>query len=351
MIRVGLVGYGVAGKVFHAPMITAVEGLELAAVVERHSRNAEQLYPNITTYTSLEAMLEDPSLEVIVIATPNQEHVPLAHKVLDAGRHVVVDKPVGVNSEEIAELIEHGKRVGKLVIPYHNRRWDNGFRTLKQLLREQRIGDVVYFEATFDRWRPQPRGSAWRESKVPGSGILLDLGTHLVDEALQLFGLPLSVSAEVLCERPWAVANDSFTIRLRYPRLIATLSANCLSTNSRPHYTVRGTGGGYIKWGLDPQEARLKETFRVEEPGWGVEPAENWGTLTVDVDGNIASEAIEPIPGDYRLYYVGVRDAVLGKAAQPVEAIDSWRATRVLELAEESSQERREIECDWASAN
>ncbi|WP_263358219.1 Gfo/Idh/MocA family oxidoreductase [Acidicapsa ligni] len=351
MIRVGLVGFGMAGKVFHAPMITAVDGLELAAVVERHTRNAELMYPDITTYTSLEAMLADTTLELIVVATPNTLHVPQAHEALAAGRHVVVDKPVGITPAEIADLIAHAKEVGRYVMPYHNRRWDNGFRTLKKLLHEERLGEIVSFEATFDRWRPLPRGSAWRETAGPGSGILLDLGTHLVDEALQLFGLPLSVSAEVICERPWAVANDSFTVRLRYSHMTATLTANCLAAMPRPHYNVRGTRGGYLKWGLDPQEARLKEIFRIEEPGWGVEPSSGWGTLAIDVDGNMVSQPIEPIPGDYRLYYSGARDAIIGKAAPPVEAIDALRAAKVLDWAEQSSTEHREIVCDWESTN
>ena len=351
MIRVGLVGFGMAGRVFHAPTITAVEGLQLSAVVERRSREAESRYPGITTYPSLEEMLADTSLALIVVATPNTSHVELAREALAAGRDVVVDKPVAIVSDEIAQLMEEAKAAGRLLIPYHNRRWDNGFRTLKQLLAEKSLGRVVGFESTFDRWRPALRATGvWREKALPGSGILLDLGTHLVDEALQLFGLPLGVSAEIACERDQAVVNDSFTVRLRYDGLTATLSGNCLAAVSRPHYTVRGTQGAYMKWGLDPQEARLKATGKVEEPGWGVEPESGWGVLTTDVEGQLVNKSIEPIPGDYRLFYAGVRDAMLGKAAPPVAAIDSWRAARVLEWAEQSAQERSEIVCSWSNA-
>src|SRR5580658_7050109 len=196
MIRVGLVGYGMAGRVFHAPTISAVEGLELAAVVERSSREAQARYPEAATYPSLEAMLADASLQLIVVATPNTTHVPLARQALAAGRHVVVDKPVAITSEEISGLMAAANAADRLLVPYHNRRWDNGFRTLKKLLLEESVGRVVAFESTFDRWRPQLRPGAWREKGIPGSGILLDLGTHLADEALQLFGLPLGVSAE-----------------------------------------------------------------------------------------------------------------------------------------------------------
>jgi predicted dehydrogenase len=350
MIRVGLVGFGMAGRVFHAPTISAVDGLELAAVVERSGHEAELRYPTIAAYPSLETMLTDASLELIVIATPNLTHSPLALQALEAGRHVVVDKPVGISSDEISKLAAVSERTGQLLIPYHNRRWDNGFRTLQKLLHkehEESVGRVVFFESTFDRWRPRLRPGAWREKAIPGSGILLDLGTHLVDEALQLFGLPLAVSAEIGCERDHAAANDAFSIRLRYGGLSALLSANCLAAVSRPHYTVRGTQGAYVKWGLDPQEARLKETGRVDEPGWGVEPASGWGVLTADQGGTLVSRPIEPIPGDYRLFYAGVRDAILGKSVPPVLPIDAWRAARVLEWAEQSFAERREIRCEW----
>jgi len=350
MIRVGLVGYGMAGRVFHAPTISAVEGLEFTAVVERSSREAQARYPEVATYPSLEAMLADASLQLIVVATPNTTHVPLARQALAAGRHVVVDKPVAITSEEISGLMAAANAADRFLIPYHNRRWDNGFRTFRKLLLEESLGRVVSFESTFDRWRPQLRPGAWREKDIPGSGILLDLGTHLADEALQLFGLPLGISAEVLCERDHAVANDSFTVRMRYSGLTAALSGNCLAAVSRPHYTVRGTRGGYIKWGMDPQEARLKVTGRVEAHGWGVEPESAWGILTTGTADTLVSQPIEPIRGDYRLFYTDVRDAVLGKAAPPVAAIDAWRAARVLEWAEQSARERREIPCVWDNA-
>lgn len=351
MVRVGLVGFGMAGRVFHAPTITAAGGITLAAVVERSTREAEARYPGITTYPSLEAMLADTSLELIVIATPNSSHLPLASQALRAGRHVVVDKPVAITSSEVAVLIEEARSAGRLLIPYQNRRWDNGFRTLQQLLQQQSLGRIAGFESTFDRWRPALRSTgAWREQAVPGSGILLDLGAHLVDEALQLFGLPIAISADVACERDNAKANDSFTLRLRYAAFIATLSANCLATHSRPHYTVRGTAGGYIKWGLDPQEARLKATGKVEDPGWGEEPESQWGILSKEVDGKLVETPIQPIPGDYRLFYAGVRDAIVQGAPPPVKATDAWYTARALEWSEQSALERREIPCDWSNA-
>jgi len=348
MIRVGLVGFGLAGRVFHAPLISAVEGLELAAVVERNTREAEKTYPGITTYSSLEGLLGDESIELIVVATPNTSHAPLAQQALEAGRHVVADKPVAITSAEIASLIRQAQKSVHYLVPFHNRRWDSDFQTLHKLLLEQKLGRVVSLESTFDRWRQLPRTQLWRESGGAGGGILLDLGTHLADQALQLFGLPEAVSGEVVCERDGAVSNDAFTVRLHYSGLVATLGANCLASLPRSRYLVRGTEGNFAKTGLDPQEARLKEDPHIEDKGWGEEPESAWGTLAVVSGDGLAVQPVPSIPGDYRRFYAGVRDAISGRAEPPVLAIDAWRTARVLEWAEESAQEKRAIACDWS---
>jgi len=345
MIRVGLVGYGMAGRVFHAPVISAVEGLELAAVVERHSRNAEAAYPGVTTYSSLEDMLKDETIQLVVVATPNTSHAALALQALAAGRHVVVDKPVGISVKEVEGLVA-ASGPGHFMIPFHNRRWDSDFQTLRKLLHEEKLGEVVYLESTFLRWRPLARGT-WRDDGTDGGGILLDLGTHLADQAIQLFGMPAELSAEVLAERPGGRVNDSFNIRLYYPEKIVTLVANCFTALPRPRYTVRGTKGNYVKWGLDPQEDRLKEKGKVEGANWGVEPSSAWGTVAVDVEGSMITHPVQPIPGDYRLYYAGVRDAILGKSVAPVLAVDALNVARLLETAEISSREKRTIAIAW----
>lgn len=350
-IRVGLVGYGLAGKVFHGPLITAVEGLALAAVVERSTRQAEAAYPGIVTYTSLEAILADPTLDLIVVATPDNFHVAHAHQALEAGRHVIVDKPVAATAKEVAGLIDHAKKAGRLLMPFHNRRWDSDFRTLQKLLQEEKLGRIVAVESTFDRWRPHPRLAKWQEDGTTPGGVLTNLGTHLTDQALVQFGLPEAVSAEVLTERDSGAAVDAFTLRLHYPRQIVTLSSNYLAAQQRPRFTVRGTQGNFIKLGLDPQEEHLKQAGRVVEPNWGLEPPSAWGTLIVEPKGDpgdsIVTYPVKPIPGDYRIYYEGVRDAILGKSRPPVEGIDAWRVAQLLEWAIESSAQRRAIECDW----
>lgn len=348
MIRVGLVGFGMAGRVFHAPLISSVEGLELAAVVERSTNNAAALYPGITTYRSVDELLADASIKLVVVATPNVTHYEIAMRALEAARNVVVDKPAAMTSAEIAELMELAGGIGLHLIPFHNRRWDNDFQTIQKLLNERAIGSLVHFESTFDRWRPGLSSRAWKEEPDQG-GLLHDLGTHIVDQALMLFGFPDTVGAEVRRERDGDGASDSFTMRLNYyTGLSVTLSANCLSALARPRFHLRGTRGNFWKWGLDPQEDALGKIKRIETPDWGQESSDRWGTLSIETDGTLSNKPLQSIPGDYRKYYAAVRDALLGEGPPPVPAIDAWRTARVLEYALESSKSHRDIECDWS---
>ena len=349
MIRVGLIGFGMGGRVFHGPLISSVEGLELAAVVERTSNKAAERYPGITTYRSVEEMLADSSLGLFVVTTPSGTHFEVARQLLEAGKNVVVDKPMSVTSAQIAQLMELAAAKKVLLAPFHNRRWDSDLQTIQKLLHEGSLGRLVYAESRFDRWRPMlPTDRLWKEDPALGGGVLLDLGTHIADQALLLFGKPEAVSADVVRERDGEGANDSFTVRLHYPKLTVTLGANSLSLPANPRYHLRGTKGNYLKYGVDPQEAELNRITRIEDPVWGQESAANWGILNAEVDGEMVSRPLAPIPGDYRLYYAGIRDALLGKAPAPVKAVDAWRVARLLEWAAESAAQRREIACDWS---
>lgn len=348
MIRVGLVGFGMAGRVFHAPIISSVDGLELAAVVERHTDEAAARYPGITTYRDLPEMLADKTLGLIVVATPSGTHFDVARQIIESGHNVVVDKPMATESGEIADLIGFAKRQRVLLVPFQNRRWDGDFLTAQSLLKEGTLGRIVYFESRMDRWIPGATRRPWKNDPAQGGGVLLDLGTHLVDIALTLFGRPLAVGAEVLRERDGQGADDSFTIRLRYPSHRVTLECNMLSSPAGPRFIVRGTKGNFRKEGLDPQEAALNKITRIDSPNWGEDASANWGLLHVDVDGGMVTRPVTTTPGDYRIFYTGVRDALLGKAPAPVQAVDAWRNARVLEWALESSAARREIPCDWS---
>ena len=348
MIRAGLIGFGLGGRVFHAPLLSSVEGLELAGIVERTTNHAVERYPEITTYRSLDDMLTDTSLALIVVTTPNASHFEYAKKAIGAGRHVVVDKPMCVTSAQVAELMKLAAAHGVMLAPFHSRRWDGDFMTLQRILGDGQLGRLVYFESTMDRWRPAPTARMpWKNDPAEG-GLLLDLGTHLVDQPLVLFGNPQAVRADIKRERDGEGANDAFTIRLSYPGFTAVLSANTLSTIERARYHLRGTKGNYLKRGVDPQEAALSKVTRIDEDPWGKEPPAAWGTLCVDVDGGTVTLPVETVPGDYRLYYAAVRDAILGKGAAPVSAVAAWRVARLLEWAAESAEKRCEIACDWS---
>jgi predicted dehydrogenase len=255
---------------------------------------------------------------------------------------------LAVRSTEIAELIKLAAARGVLLAPFHNLRWDGNFRTIQKLLQEGSLGRLVHLESYFDGWAPGVARAAWKDDPDEGGGQLLDLGTHLADQALTLFGKPLAVSAEVLRERDGEGANDAFTLRLRYEGLWVTLGATCLSSLQRPRFHLRGTKGNYWKYGLDPQGAALNKVTSIEDFAWGQEPAAQWGLLKVDIDGGKVTRPVPPIPGDYRLYYAGIRDALLGQTAPPVTALEAWRAAKLLEWAQESSDQRREIACDWS---
>ena len=354
MIRVGLVGFGLGGRVFHAPLISSVDGLELAAVVERSTNHAAERYPGITTCRSIDELLADASIDLVVVSTPSGTHFEAARQILEAGKNLVVDKPMATTSAEIAQLIALAMARGVLLAPFHNRRWDSDFQTIQKLMLEGSLGRLVYLQSAFDRWSPGSMRRPWKDDPAQGGGILLDLGTHLADQALVLFGKPEAISADVVRERDGARehenrgAEDSFTLRLRYPGLSVTLASNCLSALPRPRFHLRGTKGNFRKSGLDPQEAALSRVTRIGDGPWGEEPVATWGQLSVDVDGGLATYPVAPVPGDYRLYYAGIRDALLGKTPPPVSAIEAWRVARLLEWARESSDQRREIVCDWS---
>jgi scyllo-inositol 2-dehydrogenase (NADP+) len=349
MIRAGLVGFGMAGRVFHAPLISSVDGLELAAVVERTTNKAAERYPGITTCRSVEELLADPSIKLVVVATPNSSHFPIAMQALEAAKNVVVDKPVALSSGEIAQLAELAGGIGLHLFPFHNRRFDNDFLTIQKLMDERSLGRMVHFESNFDRWRPGLSSRAWKEETNEG-GILFDLGTHVVDQALVLFGQPSAVGAEVLRERDGEGSNDAFTVRLHYfSGFSVTLGANCLSSLARPRFHLRGSKGNFWKWGLDPQEDALNNVTKIADSNWGKEPSDRWGTLSVDVDGELVTKPVPSAAGDYRHFYAGVRDVLLGNSTTPpVTPTEAWRVARVLEWAKQSSEQHRDIECDWS---
>jgi predicted dehydrogenase len=355
-IRCGVIGFGLAGRTFHSAVIDATPGLELAAIVQRSGDAAQKTYPRLPVYPSLDAMLQQATLDLIVVATPNDTHVPLAEQCLRAGKHVVIDKPVAVSSSEAARLFSVMRETGGRVFVYHNRRWDGDFLTVQQLLKhskngDDRLGTVRTFESHFDRFRPTPKQGAWREAAGHGNGILLDLGSHLFDQALVLFGLPTAVWGDVRSERAGSTVDDAFDLRLYYPEITVWLRSTSLSPLPAVRFLVEGTSGSYRKDNLDPQEDALRSGDLFKSTPWGTDPESAWGAITtLDANGATRHTTVPTLAGDYRGFYGNVRDTLLGKAEQAVTLVDAWRVLRLLEWARESSEKRAAITCDWSTA-
>ena len=344
MIEVGLVGFGLAGRAFHAPVIRAVPGLHLAAILQRTGTEAAEKYPDVRIVRSLEELLSMAEIRLVVIATPNETHYPFARQCLEAGRDVVVDKPFTATLEEAVSLTQFAKDANRLLTVYQNRRYDGDFQAIRKLVADGTLGRIVRFETSYDRFRPQLKPGAWRETRRPGSGILFDIAPHLIDHALVLFGLPEAVTADVRIERENAAADDAFDITLHYSNgMRAVLRSSILAAAPRLRFVLFGTQASFVKQTFDPQEANLRRGFIPTDATWGAEPEENWGILTVPSGDSFEQRRIPSANCDYRDYYSNVRDAILGRAPLAVTPEYALNVMRLLELARESSQKRRTI--------
>lgn len=352
-IGAGVVGFGLGGRVFHAPFISAVPGLRLVSILTSQAEDAAREYPRACIVRSFDGLLSDPSIELVVISTPNETHFELASRALHAGKHVVIDKPFASTSEQARQLIELARGQGVHVVPFHNRRWDGDFLTLRKVLAQGALDRVVTIESHFDRFRPTPRENTWKEAPDPSHGMLFDLGPHLVDQMLSLYGMPQAITASVRADRDQTGIEDAFDITLHYPGvdgkgLLAHCRASYLACIPSPRFLVHGTRGSFLKYGLDPQEPALVAGGRVPALGsaqvWLDENESGWGKLSVAPDPSdptlLVEKAVRTEPGDYRLFYANVRDTILGKAPPAVTAEDGYRVTRLLELARESSTRR-----------
>jgi predicted dehydrogenase len=343
-IRVGLIGYGYASKTFHAPLIGAVPGLELAAVASSDAGKVHADDPAPKVYDDPLALIAAEDLDLVVIPTPNDTHHPLARAALLAGRHVVVDKPFTLTLAQGEELVRLAREKGRVLSVFHNRRWDGDFLTVQRLVRDGTLGRIVEMESRFDRFRPEVR-ARWRESEMPGSGLWYDLGPHLVDQALRLFGWPAGISLRRDRLRDGALADDWFRAELRYDRLHVTLHAGALVAANAPRFAVHGTHGSFVKEGLDAQEDALKAGARPS-----LSTASAWGRdtnparlLVRDEAGVPAERAITLEAGDYMAYYAAVAAAVRGEGPNPVPGEEALDVMALIEAGLASDRERREV--------
>lgn len=341
-LNVGLVGFGLAGRVFHAPLIHANPNLRLTHIVQRRGDDAAKKYPQARVVRDLDALWQDPSVDLVVVATPNTSHFEITAKSLRAGKHVVVDKPFTMNTRDADELIALAKKVARVLSVFQNRRWDGDFLTVAQILSERKLGRLAEFHSRFDRFRPGVRPDAWREQAGPASGVLFDLGSHLIDQAIFLFGPPTAIYADLRMQRDGAVAVDNFEVQLRYPTLKATLHAGSLVCEPSPRFVLYGTKGSFTKFGLDPQEDALKQGGIPSQAAWGEEPESAWGILAT-CNGSANRTKYRTLAGRYPDYYTNVYGAIIGQEQLVVKPEQAREVIRLIELAEQSAREKRVI--------
>ncbi|MCC5911393.1 MAG: oxidoreductase [Clostridiaceae bacterium] len=345
-IKVGIIGFGKAAMVFHAPIIESVEGLQLTKVVTTNEGmidRVKSIYPYTTVVSNVEELLQDESIDLVVITTPNEHHVDLASKALLAKKHVIVEKPFTITSKEADELIAIAEKQNCILTVHQNRRWDSDYLTVKELIKNDFLGNIVEYEAHFDRFRNKVKED-WREEDRPGSGILYDLGSHLIDQALCLFGLPQEITADIGIHRDGAKVDDYFQVILHYGSMKAILKAGMLVRETLPHFIVLGNEGSFVKYGMDIQEEALKKGIAPRDMDhWGEEPETIWGTLNTDIQGLHFRGKIESKRGDYRGFYQNVYLSILGKEELKVRPQEARNTIRVIELAIESNKAKRSV--------
>jgi predicted dehydrogenase len=335
-IKVGIMGYGFATATFHAPLIQAVPGMKLGAVSTSDPTKVHSALPGVAVCASPEELVAQ-DLDLVVIPTPNDTHHRLAALAIGAGKHVVVDKPFTLDAAEARDLITRADTAGVLLSVFQSRRWDADFLTVRRLMDEGTLGRVVHFESHIDRFRPQVR-ARWREGDAPGAGLWYDLGPHLLDQALVLFGEPRSLTLHTAQVRDGAQSDDWFHAVLDYGALRVVLHATVASVRPGDRYTVHGLGGSFFKTGMDPQEEALKAGGVPGTPGWGTDPKPG---LLVLPDGS--EQKVTGVPGAYQEYYRTMADAILGRGPVPVPAIEALRVMRWLDAGRTSASEGRAV--------
>jgi predicted dehydrogenase len=344
IIKTGVCSYGMSGTIFHVPFIHVHPGFEFTAVVERSKNLAKQQHPNVKVYRSLEEMLQDSSLDLIVVNTPNYTHYDYTKAVLEAGKNVIVEKPFTVNSAEGEELIALAKKKGLFLSVFQNRRYDSDFRISREVVQSGVLGDILEAEIHYDRFKEELSYKKHKEEPNPGTGSLYDLGSHIIDQALLLFGMPKSLWADIRVIRKDSIVDDYFELVLFYEQLRVRVKCNYLVREPLPSYQFHGRIGSFIKTKSDIQEAMLQKGLLPSSPDWGAEGPHEWGLLHTEKDGKVLKQLLPSPKGNYMDYYQGVYDALVNGAQPPVQPEDGVRIVKVIEAAFRSSKEGKVVE-------
>ena len=344
-MKTGVVGFGAAAQFMHLPFIITHPELELQTILQRHGNSAKEKYPSVQIVRSLEEMLADESLELIVITTPNDSHFDYAFRSLEAGKHVLLEKPFTITSDDAKKLIDQAAKKNRVLSVYQNRRYVSDFLTIRQLLKENLLGEVVEFEAHYDRYRYEQKPGAWREENLPGSGILYDLGAHLIDQAFCLFGIPKFITSDIRIQRPHARTTDYFELWLDYGITKIILKSGMLVREAGPRYSIHGRHGSFLKYGEDPQEALLRKGILPTSPDWGRETEEFYGLLHTEINGKIVKEKIPSLPGNYGGLYTDLYNTIRRGEPLRVKPEHGFNTIRLIELATESNEKKCRVAC------
>ena len=338
-IKTGIASFGMSGLVFHAPLLNAHKGFEISAIVERSKESSRNLYSFSRLYRSFDELCADKEIELIIVNTPDYLHFDQARQALNAGKHVVVEKPFTQQYKDAVELINLAKSKNLVISVFQNRRWDGDFLTVKKVIRDYMLGRLVSFEAHFDRYRNFIQENTWKEDPSSGTGIVYNLGTHLIDQTIVLFGKPTSVWADIRTLRTKGKTDDFFDIHLEYSdRLNVSVGGSMLVKEPGPRFILHGTEGSYLKWGTDPQEQDLKDGKIPGQEGWGRESLENWGLLNTTAKTHKFKGEIETIPGNYLSFYDGLYKAIRNGDEVPVNAEDAALVIRIVNAAFDSQK-------------
>ena len=342
-INTALLSFGMSGKLFHAPFVHVHPGFRFYSVWERTKNLAKEIYPDVKTYRTIDELLDDKALELVIVNTPNYLHYEYAKKALQAGRHVVVEKPFTVTVEEGEELIALAKEQGKFLSVYQNRRFDPDYRIVKKVLEEGLLGEVVEAEFHFDRYKEELSPKLHKETPGPGTGALYDLGSHLIDQALQLFGMPQAVFADIRSIRDMSQVDDYFEILLYYPRLRVRLHSSYLVREPLPGYILHGRKGSFVKSKSNVQEEALDKGVIPGGDDWGLEPESERGYLHTERNGEVLKEYLPSPPGNYADYFTAVYKAIREGAQPPVTGEEGSAVIRIIQAAYQSSEKRMVI--------
>jgi predicted dehydrogenase len=347
-LNTGIIGFGASGQTFFAPFIAANPGFNLKKISTsdpEKAAKANATYPYTEVVKNADDIIYDPTIDLVLIGSPNTSHFELAQKALLANKHVLVEKPFTVTTAEADELIALAKQQNKVLSVHHNRRFDSGHNTVKKVLASGVLGKIVEMEVHYDRYRLQLRPQAWREKPLPGSGIFYDLGAHLIDASLELFGKPKELTCLMTTQRPGGLeVEDNFELILWYPGLKVTLKGGMLVKEPGPVYTIYGYNGTFIKYGMDVQEEALKAGHKPNEPDWGVEPQAIWGHVTYDKDGQTVRETIPSEPGRYQDLFQNIYETIAEGKELIVKPEQARTTIRIIELAFQSNREKRTVE-------